>query len=441
MKKFPPFLLLVFIFLFSLSCDHAEDSFINEAEKTSEQNSSHPVTFLNAADVPNVMDRISLTSKRSKSQLSGREGSFGYVLDMEHIVGVTDSVGNKTYAFRMYLENGNENAFYNLLVTERANGEEMPIAVLEYNMEPQYFEDRANGIAREGDYQRHILYYAFSDFLQIGSAGKNTPTRHKPNNPCGEVSGDINGTGGGNAPSAPGGGDGPQTGTSPGTSNSVSGARAGGYGSVSGSATTPRQGSRGVVEVGDGCFCEKHAPKQEGDSQKGSGLAGKDDDCPKGELVIPVNEEEEAPPSCKSFKYHQGLGNTQTAAVKNVSFRVRYFDPRTGKYATSDVIFNQPIYFTIPRFHAVEGNLTKGRGSELSAKALLSAHSRATAFFLATDGSESQVRAKLWEYIRDEFRNGSYLTGGAASFTEPLGGFNGRVTDYVTTTFFTDSCD
>ncbi len=103
--------------------------------------------------------------------------------------------------------------------------------------------------------------------------------------------------------------------------------------------------------------------------------------------------------------------------------------------------WTRPIYFTIPRFHTVKGNLTIGRGANLSAKALLNAHSRATAYFLATDGSDSQVRSKLWEYIRDEFRNGSNLNGGIASFTPPLGGFNGPITNYVTTTFFTDSCD
>ena len=149
----------------------------------------------------------------------------------------------------------------------------------------------------------------------------------------------------------------------------------------------------------------------------------------------------ELPPSCKSFKYQQGLENTQTAAVRNVSFRVRYIDPNTGNTLSSDVEFTQPIYFTIPRFHATEGNLTTGRGAELSAKALLSAHSRATGYFLATEATESQVRARLWEYIREEFSNGSYMTGGNASFTPPLGGFNGPITDYVTTTFFMDNCE
>ncbi|WP_282159583.1 hypothetical protein [Ulvibacterium marinum] len=438
MKKFPPFLLLVFIFLFSLSCDHAEDPFINEAEKTSEQNSSHPVTFLNAADVPNVMDRISLTSKRSKSQLSGREGSFGYVLDMEHIVGVTDSVGNKTYAFRMYLENGNENAFYNLLVTERANGEEMPIAVLEYNMEPQYFEDRANGIAREGDYQRNILYYAFSDFLQIGSAGKNTPTRHKPNNPCGEVSGDINGTGGSNAPSAPGGGDGPQTGTSPGTSNSVSGARAGGYGSVSGSATTPRQGSRGVVEVGDGCFCEKHAPKQEGDSQKGSGLAGKDDDCPKGELVIPVNEEDETPPSCESFNFVKTGGNWQEAAVTGIQFKIVLLKP-TPPYAKYKytVKLPQPVLFGAPLQPKLGGSLANKTVSYASARALNSAMRETARKYANKNVNTSVVLSYFKERIRKNF---PLHIPGARANTNAVG-FSVVPTKYKTSPVGYGSCD
>ena len=148
----------------------------------------------------------------------------------------------------------------------------------------------------------------------------------------------------------------------------------------------------------------------------------------------------EIPPSCKSFDYQQGVGNTQTAAVKNISFRVRYTD-LAGVDHASDVVFNQPIYFTIPRFHSTEGNLTNGRGAKLSARALLSAHSRATAYFLATNASESQVRAKLWEYIRDEFRNGSHITGGYASFDPPLEGFNGPIKNYVTSLWFEDNCD
>jgi hypothetical protein len=151
-------------------------------------------------------------------------------------------------------------------------------------------------------------------------------------------------------------------------------------------------------------------------------------------------ESKEVPPSCKSFNYQQlNLLNVQVAAVQNMSFRIKYKDP-FGNWHSSDVLFSQPVYFTIPRFSPANGgNLTTGRGANLSADALLRAHYRAKAYFIATDGNDSQVRAKIWEYIRDEMSNGT-LKGGSASFTPPLG-FNGNISQYQTTTIFGDNCN
>ncbi|CAM1360083.1 exported hypothetical protein [Tenacibaculum litoreum] len=153
-----------------------------------------------------------------------------------------------------------------------------------------------------------------------------------------------------------------------------------------------------------------------------------------------TSEEVVAPPSCKSFNYSQvGTTNTQTAGVKGITFRIKYKDPY-GTWHNRDILFSQPIYFTTPRFSDVNGgNLANGRGAELSADALQQAHRRAVAYFLATDATESQVRAKIWEYLRDEMRNGEVI-GGSASFTPPLG-FTGIVTKYRTSTWFSDNCD
>ena len=151
------------------------------------------------------------------------------------------------------------------------------------------------------------------------------------------------------------------------------------------------------------------------------------------------DQEEEVPPSCKSFNYKQiGSTNLQASGVKDVTFRIRYKDPY-GNWNNRDFLF-QTIYFTTPRFsEANGGNLTNGRGAELTADALQHAHRRAVAYFLATNGTESQVRTKLWEYIRDEMYNG-IVRGGSASFTPPLG-FTGTITRYRTSAWFNDDCD
>lgn len=65
---------------------------------------------------------------------------------------------------------------------------------------------------------------------------------------------------------------------------------------------------------------------------------------------------------------------------------------------------------------------------------------RTKVYFYATNASSSQVQAKLWEYIRDEMANGTYITGGRASFMPPSG-FNGSINDYESYWFLEDDCD
>ncbi len=54
--------------------------------------------------------------------------------------------------------------------------------------------------------------------------------------------------------------------------------------------------------------------------------------------------------------------------------------------------------------------ITGGEGKMRSAKAIAAAHSRAVAYFLATNATESQLRPKILEYIKDKFKNGTYLS-------------------------------
>ncbi|WP_190810308.1 hypothetical protein [Flagellimonas sp. S3867] len=156
--------------------------------------------------------------------------------------------------------------------------------------------------------------------------------------------------------------------------------------------------------------------------------------------ISPIRTYVKLPPSCRSFNFVQDrVSSNQVAAVVNVSFKIVYVDRYNVKKSTF-ATFLQPIYFTIPRFHSEHGNLLDGRGANRVAKALGVAHKRTKAYFIATGASQSQVQSKAWEYIRDELRNGTYMTGGVASFTPPLAGFDGEITQYETTSIFYDDC-
>lgn len=120
---------------------------------------------------------------------------------------------------------------------------------------------------------------------------------------------------------------------------------------------------------------------------------------------------------------------------------IGYYDLATGEFNTVPVLFTQPIYFEMPINSTSNGGyLSPGRAAELTALAIATAISRAKYYFLSTNASSSQVRAKLWEYIRDEMTNGTHITGGKASFTPPLG-FKGEIKDFEAYWFLPDNCN
>ncbi|QBN19253.1 hypothetical protein [Flavobacterium nackdongense] len=147
------------------------------------------------------------------------------------------------------------------------------------------------------------------------------------------------------------------------------------------------------------------------------------------------------PPSCQAFNYSTIGSNWQSSATKNIVAVIGYRDLATGAFNAVPILFPQPIYFEMPINSASNGgNVSPGRAAELTALALGTAINRAKYYFLATDASQSQVQAKLWEYIRDEMTNGTHVIGGRASFTPPLG-FSGEIKDYEAYWFLPDDCD
>lgn len=422
----------IFVSSVLFSCDKEENQLLDPVQNAEASNVIVEQVDFNA--IPELSKALTESSGKSvlPSSYSGKEGS-SFWIDESDVLKLKDSVENESYSIVIHSDDPSPTKLYNLVVTKRTEGDPIAPFVVEYNFEGGDMSSFAE------DYEKHfegtLNIYALNEFAKI------TGLNAKDDDPviCFRDVGVRDNVPADNStpspPGNPGGGSPSAEPRNPSRPSAI----------VTRTHISVNNNFRSTgVSVGIGTFYMSRPMMTNEDQDQKAHITGKKipNDCPEGWVSIPINEvKEDLPPSCKSFKFSQDSnGLTQTAAVKNVSFRVRFVDPATGKTKTSDVVFRQPIYFSTPRFHSEYGNLTTGEGANRAAKALLSAHSRATAYFLATEATESQVRARLWEYIRDEMRNGAYMSGGSASFTPPLGGFQGTVNQYQTTVFFLDDC-
>ncbi|THV61499.1 hypothetical protein EZV76_04000 [Flagellimonas alvinocaridis] len=431
--SFKGILLSFFLLLFLFSCETEEVLVFETAQeqKQPEVLKGNTVDVLSADDIPQVIDRITSITKANKTTLGNKVNEEGYFLDTNRILGVTDFVGNKTYALKLYLKNGRENAFYNLIATERSYGQDIPVAILEYIMEPDYFIDRSQGIKRAGGYERTINYYSFRDFSYISLAS--TGEYHTLPDPCGEFSMDGDGDGSsGTSSGSGGGGSGGGPGSSSGTGGTSYTGGTGPIGVSSGGSTGG--GATPDVEVGEGCFCDSFEPSG-GDAEKLGGLlTGKDDDCPEGEILLPVNEEEEEDvlliPSCGSFDFYKvGTTGVQVAAVNGIWDIVTKFDRCPGIGVAASY---QTYYFHLP------GHLNSAYASEMAANALGGAFYDLQKWFQKQPCSQMStgvLAIKMDEFIKENFTE----IGGQATRNAPLG-WSGTARVYKEDWTGTDNC-
>jgi len=355
-------------------------------------------------------ERVFASSGKALRSLTNKSGDNNLEIDQQSVFTVKDSIGNLTHAYRVYVEGQRPYTVLNLVVAERIDGSRTQSFVIEYEWEPEYFEDKLDG-ELEGDYQRTVSYFPLSSFT-IDENGKPTFTS-KSNGPCNSSTQNVDPSSG-----SGGGGYNPKNPFSF-SSSGYSSPQPALHGIYYGSGSSGGSSGGGYVEVGQGCFCDNTK------LNKSDISFAKNDDCPNVPAVLPVNEEDGIfHTACRSFEYEDfGLTGTKVAAVKGIEHPVL----RTGRCPGVGYVPPQSTYyFTLPS--------SKPRAKRESAMALERAFDKLEEYFKndipCLPNGQSYVgllSSKLLEFTQKEFTK----IGGAASKYPPVG-WNGEEHDYET---------
>jgi hypothetical protein len=284
------------------------------------------------------------------------------------------------------------NVFYNVIVKHLVNGEMNEPFVIKYEVDEAYAYTYFTSKREEAPFKGQMSVFnldAFEGIDQIYGRGDFEPE------PCySSESGDGDGGSSGNGGSSGGGGG---TEHDPGATFT--------YHPV---AFAPDLSPS--VEVGEG---EWGNYGSDGSLKRIN--TGKNDDCPEEELLIPINEEGETPPSCKSFNYEKTSDNWQECNVKGIYFEV--WVTRTAppylqyKYT---VHIDEAVNFGAPLFDRFGNELDSGSLASASALALHQAI-RATVheFDASAVNNPSDIDIFFKEKLRDEFP--LHIIGGRAT--------------------------
>ncbi len=291
MKKMNKTIALVFTILLLVNCEVEQlgNIQVDTNQVSFDSKDQNKVYAYDENDIPDIISTIEKTSKRSITKLSGKSGEDNIIVDTDNIIGMVDSVGNTTYALKMYVKDAPSNTLYNLLVAQRADGSEQPPTVMEYIYGDDYFTDRANNKRKEGGYKKQIKYYSFSNFVDDANGGGKYA---KSPRPCGQLNYDqnesSNNSSSGAGAASSGGrsfGDG-QYGN--GSSNRYSFVS---YYTVNLISHSNGSGG-GTAEAGYGCFCSTGFEDID-EAEKRETAYGKNRDCIEGEMMIPINNYDE----------------------------------------------------------------------------------------------------------------------------------------------------
>lgn len=152
MKKASKLLTVLFLVLFTLSCED-EHVVLQEEEQLAgpmgqevETNLGFDLFLLDPSDVSTVTEKIDPTAKNKLGGLMSKNGTAPISIDTKNILGVRDSVGNLTYSLRLYWHKGPENSIFNLVINKRRDGVKNPPFIMEYEMDRNGVEKKAVSI-------------------------------------------------------------------------------------------------------------------------------------------------------------------------------------------------------------------------------------------------------------------------------------------------------
>ncbi|SIS37341.1 hypothetical protein SAMN05421766_10193 [Zobellia uliginosa] len=440
MKKLIYSVLLIFLFVFQ-SCQNenlSEDQEISTvaADITDQEPNNFELQSWTIDDIPSLKENIEYSIQNSSISWGQSANSENIVLDSQGILQVLDSIGNYSYAVRMYVPNSPYNVFYNVVVKEDNHGNFKQPIVLRYEVDESYYPTYSSSDRKEAPFRGDIAYYNLGSFASSSISGKEAAPV-----PCGSIS--VAGTSGNNSNGSSGSGSGSGSG---GGSTSTEGDN---YTNIStpsyvyvaiDSAPSTTPAPTPSVEVGIGSFGQFGTDGGGGDSgcTEGKVQSGAckylSNDCPEEELVFPINEP--GNPiffvNCGSFEFYKPPGSAVTAAaVDNMEETFHSYRLVNGRVDTKEVYVKlNRVYFTLPSWRR------NGEASNITAEAVTAANRAVELWYLTNfDATKEDVNDTWIKSLKAAMK----FRGGQISYVEPFKMKNAGI--YQTSLLTTGDCD
>ncbi len=349
MKKHPflKFISFIALFLFVLSaCERNEELVLDDINVQQEIELDYELDFNSLDELDGLSNSISSITKNSGVGLLSKSDSET-VIDNNHVISVMDSVGNTTYALRMYVPGSPYNVFHNILVKQNHDGSYRAPLVMRYEIDEEYYPTYKTKDRNEASFKGRMELYTLDGFDTTSQKhGKN-----QNSTPCSAV------TVGGSTSSVVGTGTGGLE-DSIGNTGTWTGSGVGG-----GSGFTDDDQTTALVEVGQGEFGDYGT---EGEWKIGR-ISAKDNPCSIS-LLVPVNEVLPAP-SCKSFDFKPvtSSGDWQAATVKDFEMGVGTLTKNNGQSYRIRIPLLTFETWAKDRFN---NELSPGAAAELAAQAV-----------------------------------------------------------------------
>lgn len=379
------FITIPAILLFLFTCCENEPSLQIEAGNGS-QHWTIPVSERTIDNIPELSGAIFGSTQKSNIDWASKDDGESILLDESRILSVTDSIGNVVHSIRMYVPGTPYNVFYNVVIKEEGDGNFLEPMVIRYEIDQDYYPTYKSLDRSEAPFIGIIETYRLDSF-DIAFSGLEKTGRAAP---CG----------GGISVDESGGSS--ESGTGMGTTTGHSGGGSwsgGGVGSSSGGVVNNNQTTTiTTVEVGEGDFGDFGS-----DGSFKRNVIGKNSPC-NTSVMVAVNEEEEAPPSCTSFNFKKTSKNWQEANVTGIYFHVWLVTPQYPytRYRYK-VELNGPVLFGAPVKDRHGGETTPGLMGSVSAAALNQAMKDTAKKYGGTDVNTSVVTEYFKQRIKDNY--------------------------------------